>query len=80
MKTAANDAPKTFNVVHVKLYLSPQDISYSFLCDLEKGLHNFASPEEELSIATEIIEPSDIRARSTEMSKAILDEIRGLMQ
>lgn len=80
MKADANDAPKPLNVVQVKPHLSPQEISHSFRCDPEKGLDNFYPPEEDLNFATEIIELSDLLARITEMSRAIRDEINGLLQ
>lgn len=75
VNNTASNAAKPITMVHVKTYLSQLQISHSHVYDLDRGLNNFAPPEEDLNLATEIIELSSLLAGVTEMAEAIRDEI-----
>eukprot|EP00171_Calliarthron_tuberculosum_P003694 IDg3694t1 len=73
---------RPFNVAQVKRYLPPSETAHTFFQDIHRGLQYFASEKVKCDdlYLTEILDPSDSRATSSQMSEAKRAEIRGLLE
>ena len=92
VKKNASSAEERYSTTQVKPFISPQNSAISFIDTIHKTLHSYASAPSDTSLkrftgirssdilATEIIEPGDPRASSSEMRKAILSEVRDLLK
>lgn len=73
-------APRPFNVVQVKRYITPEVLAHSFFTDIGEGLSSFSSPpDDNFMYPTEILHPRDPRANGPEMGAAVRKEIKGLL-
>lgn len=62
---------RPFNVVQVKHYFSPELTAHNFVTDIAPSLHQVSSIHDDVDIlATEVLDPADDRAMSSEMSDA----------
>lgn len=74
-------AARPFNISQVKLYHRPENISFSFISDLCRPFTYFSSPDDADEIfATEVVQPKDPRATSSEMLAARQAEIKNLLK
>ena len=72
---------RPFNAAQVKPYFAPENISHSFIAELQKGFVQFMTPrDEDETFLIEIRDPSDSRAKSKEMHMAKREEIKILLR
>eukprot|EP00171_Calliarthron_tuberculosum_P004009 IDg4009t1 len=71
---------RLFNVVQVKRYHKPKVIAHSLFAGIERSMRQFESPSDDYVFLTEIIQSSDPRAQSSEMSAAVRTEVQGLLR
>ena len=72
-----DDTAKQFGLTQIRRYYEPEQISFTFLTEINERLQYFRNSPD-MSYPTEVIHPSDSRARTPEMAQAIEKEVRGL--
>lgn len=75
-------AARPFSVTQVKRYILPVDVAHSFFQDIGRGLQYFTSPADDDNsvFLTEVLDPTDPRTSSIQMTTAKRAEIRGLLE